>query len=335
MEEPQQNTLALKLIHFLQPGTLYELVFSDSVADCVGHKVEVKFPLRFQLPEFPAASDLVLNEVLFDPKGDGKDYVELYNRSSKAIDLRRLSLCDYDSGAHVLTDVIPIATRSALFMPGQYLLLSTDKTDIFRHYFTQDPTAFWDMPSFPGLSNTGGSLALADDNLGVLDAFAFTDEFHFSLLANKDGVSLERIHPELLTQSRHNWTSAAASVGYGTPGYKNSQLGVAAEQEGAITLSPEIFSPDQDGFEDVLFIGYEFPGPGNVLSITIYDELGRLVKKLVNGEYTGSTGLYAWDGGTDNNIRPKVGIYVVMAEWFNANGEKGKAKKTVVLATKL
>ena len=335
LEEPMQNTVALKLANFLQPGTPYELLFSDSLRDCVGNRIEIKFPLRFQLPELPAVADVVLNEVLFDPKGDGKDYVELYNRSSKAIDLRRLSLGNYDSATHVLTDVVPLAARSAILMPGQYLLLSVDKTDIYHRYFTKDPTAFWDISSLPDLSNTGGSLALADDNLVPVDAFTFTDAFHFSLLSNKDGVSLERIHPEAPTQSRYNWTSAAASVGYGTPGYQNSQLGIAAEQEEAITLSPEIFSPDQDGFDDVLFIGYEFPTPGNVISITIYDEVGRLVKKLIRNEYTGAQGQYTWDGGTDNNVRPKVGIYVVMAEWFNANGEKGKAKKTVVLGTKL
>lgn len=335
LEEPQQTVLAMKLAHFLQPGTVYQLSFLDSVADCVGNPVEIITALRLQLPEIPSIADIVLNEVLFDPKGDGKDYVELYNRSAKAIDLRRISLCGYDSLLQQVTDVEPLATRSAILMPGNYVLLSTDRTDIYYHYFTQDPTAFWDISSLPSLSNTGGSLALVDDDLARLDAFTFTDDFHFSLLANRDGVSLERINPNGPTQSTHNWTSAAASVGYGTPGYKNSQLGMAAQQDGAITVSPEIFSPDQDGFEDVLFIGYEFPSPGNVVSINVYDEVGRLVKKLIQSEYTGSTGQYTWDGGTDNGIRPKVGIYVVMAEWFNANGEKGKAKKTVVLATKL
>jgi hypothetical protein len=168
-----------------------------------------------------------------------------------------------------------------------------------------------------------------------MDAFTFSDDFHFSLLSNPDGVSLERINPVGVTQSRYNWTSAAASVGYGTPGYSNSQTGAAGDADGTISLSPEIFSPDQDGFEDVLFIRYQFDKPGNVLSIHVLDESGRLVKKLINNAYCGISGEFIWDGGTDNGIMPKIGIYLMVAEWYNEDGTRGRTKKTCVLATRL
>ena len=40
---------------------------------------------------------------------------------------------------------------------------------------------------------------------------------------NKKGVALERIDPDAATQDAANWTSASETVGYGTPGYQNSQ----------------------------------------------------------------------------------------------------------------
>lgn len=334
-ENARLETISLKLQNALQPGILYEITFTDSITDCVGNKIEILFPLRFKLPEFPSLSDVVINEVLFDPKGSGKDYIELFNRSPKAIDLKEMYVGDYDSTMHLITSSKVLSGRSAICMPGEYVLFSTDKTDIYNNYFTENPNAFWDVISLPSMSNSGGSIAFFDNNYTVLDAFTFTDKFHFSLLSNKDGVALERINTETKTQSKYNWTSASAHVGYGTPGYKNSQVGAAADQDDVLTLSPEVFSPDQDGYEDILFIGYEFPQPGNVITINIYNELGQLVKKLVNNEYCGITGQYTWDGGTDNNIRPKVGIYIVMAEWYNENGEKGRAKKVVVLGTRL
>jgi hypothetical protein len=334
-ERPRLATLALKLSNPLQPNGLYTITFTDSITDCVGNKIEILFPLRFQLPAFPLAGEVILNEILFDAKGNGEDYVELFNRSSKAIDLKEIYVGDYDSIGKAMSTVKLISSRSAIMMPGEYLLLSRDKWDIYSNYFTENPNAFWDILSMPNLPNSGGSVAVCDNNYVILDALTFTDKFQFSLLSNKDGVALERINPEAKTQSRYNWTSASASSGYGTPGYKNSQAGVPAEQDDVITLSPEIFSPDQDGFDDILFINYEFPEPGNVITINIYNELGQLMKKLVNNEYCGTKGEYTWDGGTDNNIRPKVGIYMVMAEWFNESGEKGRAKKVVVLGTRL
>lgn len=108
-----------------------------------------------------------------------------------------------------------------------------------------------------------------------------------------------------------------------------------AEQDDVITLSPEVFSPDQDGVDDVLFITYEFEEPSNVITIRIFDEAGRLMKNLVQNEFCGTQGQYVWDGATENGIRPKIGIYIVVAEWYNAQGGKGRAKKAVVLATRL
>jgi len=334
-DRPRLETVVMKLLNPLQPDVLYTIDFTDSIIDCAGNKVEILFPLRFQIPGFPSPKDIILNEVLFDAKGEGEDYVELFNRSSKALDLKEIFLGDYDSVGKIMGTIKFISGRSAIVMPGEYVLLSRDKSDIYNNYSTENPNAFWDIPSMPGLSNSGGSIAVCDNNYVILDALTFTDQFQFSLLSNKDGVALERINPETKTQNKYNWTSASASSGYGTPGYKNSQAGITAEQDGAITLSPEIFSPDQDGFDDILFINYEFQETGNVMTINIYNELGQLMKKLVHNEYCGTKGEYTWDGATDNNIRPKVGIYVVMAEWFNESGEKGRAKKVVVLGTRL
>lgn len=335
LEEPGWTTVLLKLAHALQPGTAYEIIFTDSIADCVGNTVEVKHPLRFRLPEPVASGDVVFNEVLFDAKGNGNDYVEIVNRSQKAIELRDLYICNYDSATKQFTDVYDMATRSAVCMPGGYVLFSKDRTDVYKNYYCENPAAFWDLRQMPALNDSGGSMALAGPDLQMLDAFTFTDKFHFPLLENPEGVSLERISVNLPTQSSQNWTSAAASVGYGTPGYVNSQQGAALESDGTITVQPEIFSPDQDGFDDVLSIAYEFENAGNVLHINIYDEAGRLIKKLVKGEYCGHTGQYIWAGGTETGLRPAVGIYVLVAEWFNAAGEKGRAKKVFVLATRL
>jgi hypothetical protein len=333
--EPGLDKVVLTSSNSFSPGVTYQLLINDSVSDCAGNFSEVKAPLIFRVPEEIAPGDVVINEVLFDPKGDGVDFLEFYNRSDKSVDLVHLFLSDYDSASNTLNSTYQIADRPAILMPGDHVVFSADRQQVYQHYFTSHPQAFWNIASLPSLSNSGGSVALLNQDLQIMDAFTFSDDFHFSLLNNPDGVSLERINPEGVTQSRYNWTSAASSLGYGTPGYTNSQTGAAGDSDGAISISPEIFSPDQDGFEDVLFIRYEFEKPGNVLSIHVLDESGRLVKKLIKNAYCGTSGEFVWDGGTDNGILPKIGIYLLVAEWFNEDGTRGKAKKTCVLATRL
>jgi hypothetical protein len=335
VEQPFLHTVTLTLAQNILPDTEYTLQYSDSITDCVGNTTEIKANLNFQLPVQALPGDVIVNEVLFDPKGNGKDFIEFYNRSEHAVDMSKMYFGVYDSSLKQLTDVKTISSRSALMMPGSYLVLSTDMEDIFYNYFTKDRTAFWDVVSMPSMPNTGGSVGITNEDLVVLDGFTFTDKFHFSLISNKDGVSLERININAPTQSRYNWTSASASVGFATPGYKNSQSGMPAGQDDVITLSPEVFSPDQDGVDDVLFVTYEFEEPGNVITIRIFDEAGRLMKNLVQNEFCGKQGQYVWDGSTENGIRPKIGIYIVAAEWYNAQGGKGRAKKAVVLATRL
>lgn len=333
--EPRLDQLVLKSSGSFVSGFTYQLLIRDSVSDCAGNFSEIKAPLLFRVPEETASGDVIINEVLFDPKGDGVDFLEFYNRSDKSVDLVHLFLTDYDSLSNTLTSQQKLSDRPAILMPGDHVVFSVDREQVYQQYFTSHPQAFWNVTSLPSLSNSGGSVALVNQDLQVMDAFTFSDDFHFSLLSNPDGVSLERINPEGVTQSLYNWTSAAASVGYGTPGYTNSQTGAAGEGDGAISLSPEIFSPDQDGFEDVLFIRYQFEKPGNVLSIKVLDEGGRLVKKLINNAYCGISGEFIWDGGTDNGIMPKIGIYLLVAEWYNEDGTRGRAKKTCVLATRL
>ena len=108
-----------------------------------------------------------------------------------------------------------------------------------------------------------------------------------------------------------------------------------AEIGDEITLSPETFSPDNDGYDDVLNISYQFAEPGNVANVIIYDAKGRLIKNLVLNEYLGTQGTFSWDGIDENNEKAAIGIYIVYAEIVNINGDVKKYKKPCVVAGRL
>jgi flagellar hook assembly protein FlgD len=99
-------------------------------------------------------------------------------------------------------------------------------------------------------------------------------------------------------------------------------------------VSPNIFSPDNDGIDDFATIDYNFPSPGYVANITIFDATGRVVRYLEQNALSGIKGYYRWDGLDDKNRQLPQGIYIIYTEIFNTTGKKKQFKNTIVLARK-
>jgi len=163
----------------------------------------------------------------------------------------------------------------------------------------------------------------------------YYESWHFPLLNTFDGISLERISFYQPTQMESNWHSAAETAGFATPGYQNSQF-VANENDGSeVKIVPEIFSPDEDGRDDVMSLYYTFGEPGFVANANVYDARGRLIRKMAENVLLGTSGSLLWDGLSDDHEKARTGIYVIYLEVFNANGEVKKYKRSCVVATKL
>ena len=107
---------------------------------------------------------------------------------------------------------------------------------------------------------------------------------HYDLLVETQGVSLERISSENPSTDKNNWHSASFDVNYGTPGYKNSMTTdvIEIDDNNEINIVPEIFSPDNDGFDDICNIYYDLNENGYTINIKIFNSKGRLVNNLLN-----------------------------------------------------
>jgi hypothetical protein len=158
---------------------------------------------------------------------------------------------------------------------------------------------------------------------------------HYPLLNYVEGVSLERTNFNAPTQDASNWHSAAESAGFGTPAFLNSQFVAAGETSEEISLEPEIFSPDNDGYNDIISINYRFPQPGYMMTVNVFNAGGQLVRDLVNNEYLGTEGTVNWDGIQDNQTKAPVGIYVFFIQVWDLEGNVKKFKRTGVLASQL
>lgn len=314
---------------------VYTLEVNTGLYDCAGNSSGDILIMNFGLPENPDSLDVIINEVLFNPLLDGVDFVEIYNRSEKIIDLKLLKLATRDEITGKLKSMYTVSEEPALLFPAGYLAVSTDIIKLQEQYYVADPGALLQMPEMPSFGNKYGRVILVDKWQQIFDEFAYDEKMHFPLLSSVEGVSLERINFDNPTNRETNWHSAAENAGFGTPGYRNSQYSEYIESEKEIWLLPEVFSPDNDGVDDNVLIHFAFKDPGHVASVFIFDAKGRIIRHLIKNELLSVEGFVSWDGLDDMDLKAQVGIYLVYVEIFDLKGNLKTYKKTCVLAGRL
>ncbi len=344
MGEPQSvyvssdNNASVILVYEdeLKTGRIYELLIKDTLFNCAGNEL-IGSSTQLGLPAKVEKNDIVINEILFNPLGEGVDYLEIYNRSDKILDLQELSLSSiresYPNPPD--TNTTRLSLKNHLFFPGKYLLLSEDPEKVKAQYFTSNPDAFLEVPNFPPFNNDAGKVLLSEQGGRLIDRLDYDEDMHYELLNFYDGVALERVHYNRPSHDKTNWHSAAEYVGYGTPAYQNSQFAEEVDMEDPIRVEPEIFSPDNDGHNDLVNIHFDFEREGFTASISIYDASGNKVRSLVNNKLIGTHGFFSWNGFNEQQELAAAGIYIIYFEVFNSGGMVESYRKTCVLAKKL
>jgi hypothetical protein len=330
---PLFDKVQLRLTTAMQANIVYTITVSN-VTDCKNNSIGTKNKTKIGLPVDAAVMEMVINEILFNPKSGASDYVEFYNRSNKIFDANKLYIANRNSSGAInspkLISIIPY-----YIFPGDYLVVTEDAVNLPLNYMVQNPDAVFVVSSMPSFPDDKGDVILLNLQGAVVDEVKYLDDWQFALIANPDGVSLERIDPDGTSQEATNWHSAASTAGYGTPTYKNSQYKLLQSINASVEVTPKVFSPDNDGRDDIATIQYKTTEPGYVANITIYDANGRPVRNLVKNATLGLQGYWVWDGLDDKKLKLPVGTYIVFTEIFNLNGKKEIFKNVVVLARQL
>ncbi len=305
-------------------------VTASAIKDCSGNSIGAGKTARVGLYERMDSNDVVINEILFNPKINGTDYIEFYNRSKKILNLKNAFVASRNSGGSIAS-IAQISSENYLFFPGDYIVLTEDPSLVKRDFVANEPDRFIKIKTMPSFNDDAGVAILLNEQGTVTDELKYSEKWHFALIDNNEGVALERINPDAATV-QGNFHSAATNVGYGTPTYKNSQYRTDAGAQGDVTVSPSIVSPDNDGIDDVATVQYNFPEPGYVANITIYDATGRPVRYLQRNALAGLKGFFRWDGLGEKQQKLLVGLYIIYTEIFNLQGKTKKFKNTIVLA---
>lgn len=282
----------------------------------------------FNIPSYER-NNLVVNEIMFDPDIDNSEFVEFLNISGDTVNVGGWKIQDENDNTFKLSQTsMPVP-------PNQYFLMMADTLTLSKYNLDFYPFKSVLKSSSLGLINTGELILLKDARGNTIDSVWYSDKWHNRNFIVIKNISLERINPNVSGNDSKNWNSNVNSLG-ASPGNTNSIFTENQNRSNKISVSPNPFSPDNDGFEDFTLINYSLSQQTSQVRIKIYDSRGRLVRTLLSNQPSGTNGSVVFDGIGDDGAALRIGIYIIFLEAINeTEGVVENLKTTVVVARKL
>ena len=75
--------------------------------------------------------------------------------------------------------------------------------------------------------------------------------------------------------------------------------------------------------------------PGYIANVRIFDAIGRQVKFLVKNQSLAQEGSWLWDGNSESGQKLNIGVYVILVEVFDQDGNTKAFKKSCTLTDRL
>ena len=325
-----RTEIIVRLADPMAPGVVYKVLLSG-VPDCNGNIDHNKGVMALiGLPQKPDSGDLVINEVLFNPRPLGVRFVEIYNLSNKVIDLKNWRLARWQS--ENLTNFITLSDDHIMVYPDEIKVFSKEIHTLTGHYPNIPAEASIEVNELPSLPDREGSLVIISDNGLIIDDFRYHEKMHHPLLKSREGVSLERASPNLLTNDPNNWHSGAEATGYASPGVVNSQF-FKDFTSAEFKVEPRLISPRSSQLPVYARIFFQLQKPGSTGSVYIFNQHGIRVKTLVNNSLLSTNGTFQWDGTNLDGLPVPMGYYVILFQFTLSDGTVGRFMETVAVAS--
>jgi hypothetical protein len=272
--------------------------------------------------------NFLINEIMYEPNAGNSEYIELINITGDTIQI---------GGMNIITgsdNKVELTNSSLKLAPNEYFVVSADSS-IFKNYYWLQGESKIRIAGTLKLLNEGTTIVLKDYWGTTIDSVAYSPAWHNKNIISTKNLSLERLSPVIDSNDKTNWSTCVNSFG-GTPGKQNSVFAQNPIRQSKVTVSPNPFSPDNDGFEDFTIINFNLSRSLSQVRIKVFDSQGRLVRTLANNKPSASQNSVIFDG-LDYNGRPlRIGIYILLIESVEEGSGKVEVMKTpVVIARKL
>ena len=281
-------------------------------------------------PEIPEAQqpqpgDIIINELLPEPFVDGSEYIELYNRSEQELSLKDVCISTRKTDGSLNTRY-PLEAYPQTLQAGDYLLL-TKSIEGVENFYSLPASLNWLECKLPVLSNTGSTVVLyREEGEIIIDEVSYSPKWHAPTVKNKKGVALERKDPDKDSQNADNWTSAASSAGFGTPGLENSQYLNGETETDSEEIDDPIYQPT-----GTFQIPYRLNQSGYMARGWIFDLSGRKVALIADNTSLGTQGYLEWNGKGRDGSPVNTGIYIIYLELWHPGGNVIRKKQVLLI----
>ena len=114
---PLFNLVQLKTSSPLTTNTVYNITASG-IKDCKGNSIGNANKARVGLPVDAATGEWIINEILFNPRSNGYDFVEFFNNSNKIFDASKLYIANKNSSG-IISSIKPKPASACLMAYAQ------------------------------------------------------------------------------------------------------------------------------------------------------------------------------------------------------------------------
>lgn len=207
----QEKEMQLKLPKALQHQQS-AIINCIKIKDCIGNESNLNIPVYYAEQQAPTMHQLLINEICFDenlnsyyPKAE---YIELYNNSKYAIELKNFSLSDVSATATL---------SSYLLLPDSFLILCSETNAAsFTGLFP-----VLGLKGFPSLSSSD-QLSLRNAQNLLLHQVNYEGTWLTqNLQKNPKAASIELVNKQYPCSGKQAWQPSLSPLG-GSPGKINS-----------------------------------------------------------------------------------------------------------------
>jgi hypothetical protein len=273
---------------------------------------------RFDIAAPIPPDSLVINEIMFNPKVGGCQWLEILNLSTRWISMDSVRLLVGESKPDAYSSTLP-----ALLIPADSFGLISANDSVFKTwpYLTGRSSVISLDKSTLYFGKDSSSIVLHNFDSTTIDSLLYLKSWQSSLLIKVfTGISLERKDVLGPGNDRANWQACIDTSG-GTPLEPNSTTTstlpptIQPSQTFQASFDPNPFSPDGDGFQDVSTLTVQTGDASTwALRVRIFDARGNTVRTLTDASTVVSAITLTFDGKRDNGQILTPGIYTALIE---------------------
>jgi len=262
--------------------------------------------------------EVVITEIMYRPDGSG-EWIELFNRSSVAVDLSGWSVTDRSGASGSIAGGVEIEA-------GSFLVIAQDPGAVSSIFPASAGMIMSLAGGWPRLNDGDGNGTAEEIFLRRSDGTMMESVVYRSMIGDEKGRSIERLSPELCSADRNGiWLRCGAAAG-GTPGEWNyCHTGVIPVV--GMFVSPEPFCPELDGMVRFTVA----VGPTEIsYGARLFDMSGREVSRLASGPVDAPAVSFGWDGRDSSGKRVVTGLYICVVEFTGSGGGVCRREKGTV-----